>query len=228
LRPLTHGVRVKNHLTKLIKSKKPSSDDAKIKWKQLLEIIQGSSAELNADTFIHHFWLSKYDYLPLKGLFKVLKKTITSSEAPSFLDALLIEATLYRGIHEVQYAKWTKEDKRIERALSALMLFRVQQQTPCVLSLLREYRITSKLKKRHAEDALVAIEKFHFVFTAVTSQRSSGGISGMYAALGRRLFEAIDTEKAVEVIRDLKAKLRSRVPSIEEFKAVHPKNLRRV
>jgi hypothetical protein len=213
---------VKNHLTKLIKSKNPSSDDAKIKWKQLLEIIQGSSAELDTDTFIHHFWLSKYDYLPLKGLFKVLKKRITSADAPSFLDALLIDAALYRGIHEPPYAKWAKEDKRIERALSALMLFRVQQQTPCVLSLVREYRNTNKLKKRHVEDALVAIEKFHFFFTAVTSQRSSGGISGMYAALGRRLFEAVNTEKAVEVIRDLKEKLRSRVPRIEEFKAIFP------
>jgi len=138
------------------------------------------------------------------------------------LTPYLIDAGLYRGIHEVSYAKWSKEDKRIERALSALMLFRVQQQTPCVLSLLREYRNTNKLKKRHVEDALVAIERFHFLFTAVTSQRSSGGISGMYAALGRRLFEAPDTEKSVEVIRDLKTKLRSRVPSIEEFKAIFP------
>lgn len=213
---------VKNHLTKLIKSKNASSDDAKVKWKQLLEIIQGSSAELDTDTFIHHFWLSKYDYLPLKGLFKVLKKRIAAVDAPSFLDALLIDAALYRGIHEAPYAKWAKEDKRIERALSALMLFRVQQQTPCVLSLVREYRNTKKLKKRHVEDALIAIEKFHFFFTAVTSQRSSGGISGMYAALGRRLFEAANAQKGVEVIRDLKEKLRNRIPAIEEFKAIFP------
>ncbi len=213
---------VKNHLTKCVKSKNSSSDEVKVKWKQLLETIEGSSADLRTDSFIHHFWLSKYDYLPAKNVFKVLKKRITVDLASAFLDALLKDAVLYRSINEPGYGKWAKEEKEIERALSALVIFRVAQQTPCVLSLLREYRITKKLKKRHIEDAVVAIEKFHFLFTAATSQRSSGGISGMYAALGRRLFEARDTQEAVKVIQDLKQKLRDRVPSIEEFKALFP------
>ena len=213
---------VKNHLTKHIKSKNPASDQAKIKWQQLLETIEGSSADLDTDTFIHHFWLSKYDYLPAKNLFKVLKKRVGVNDAPGFMDALLDDATLYRAIHEVGYGKWVKEEGRIQQGLSALMLFRVQQQTPCVLSLLREYKATKKLKKKHIEDAIVAIEKFHFLFTAVTSQRSSGGISGMYAALGRRLYEAKDTQASVEVIKDLKQKLRDRVPSLDEVKALFP------
>lgn len=212
----------KNHLTKQIKSKNPASDQAKIKWHQLLEIIEGSSADLNTDVFIHHFWLSKYDYLPAKNLFKVLKKRIGVNDAPGFLDALLEDAALYRALHEVGYGKWTKEEGRITQGLSALMLFRVQQQVPCVLSLLREYRTTKKLKKKHIEEAIVAIEKFHFLFTAVTSQRSSGGISGMYAALGRRLYEAKTTQEAAEVIKDLKQKLRERIPSLAEVKALFP------
>lgn len=213
---------VKNHLTKHIKSKNPASDQAKIKWQQLLETIEGSSADLDTDTFIHHFWLSKYDYLPAKNLFKVLKKRVGVNDAPGFLDALLEDAALYRAIHEVGYGKWAKEEGRIQQGLSALMLFRVQQQTPCVLSLLREYKATKKLKKKHIEDAIVAVEKFHFLFTAVTSQRSSGGISGMYAALGRRLYEAKDIQASVEVIKDLKQKLRDRVPSLDEVKALFP------
>lgn len=213
---------VKNHLTKHIKSKNPASDQVKIKWQQLLETIEGSSADLDTDTFIHHFWLSRYDYLPAKTLFKELKKRVGVNDAPGFLDAVLEDAALYRSIHEVAYGKWAKEEGRIEQGLSALMLFRVQQQTPCVLSLLREYRTTKKLKKKHIEDAIVAIEKFHFLFTAVTSQRSSGGISGMYAALGRRLYEAKDTQASVEVIKDLKQKLRDRVPSLDEVRALFP------
>lgn len=213
---------VKNHLTKHIKAKNPSSDEVKIKWKQLLETIEGSSADLQTDAFIHHFWLSKYDYLPAKNLFKVLKKRITVSQASEFLDALLEDSTLYRSMNEPGYGKWAKEEKEIERALSALVTFRVAQQTPCVLSLLREYRITKKLKKKHLEDAVVAIEKFHFLFTAVTSQRSSGGISGMYAALGRRIFEANDTHEAVKIIQELRQKLRDRIPKIAEFKALFP------
>lgn len=60
------------------------------------------------------------------------------------------------------------------------------------------------------------------MFTAVTSQRSSGGISSMYASLGRRLFEAEDTHSAVEVIRELKQKLIDRIPSEDEVKALFP------
>jgi uncharacterized protein with ParB-like and HNH nuclease domain len=213
---------VKNHLTKHIKGRNPQSDAVKVKWKQLLETIEGSSVDLKTDAFIHHFWLSKYDYLPAKNLFKVMKKRITGENASALLDELLSDSVLYRSINEPGYGKWSKEEREIERALAALVIFRVAQQTPCVLSLMREFRISKKLKKKHIEDALVAIEKFHFLFTAVTSQRSSGGISGMYAALGRRLFEAKDTHEAVKVIQELKQKLRDRIPSLEEFKALFP------
>jgi hypothetical protein len=213
---------VKNHLTKHIKGKNPPSDEVKIKWKQLLETIEGSSADLKTDAFIHHLWLSKYDYLPAKSLFKVLKKRIMADKSSAFLDALLEDSILYRSMNEPSYGKWAKEEKEIERALSALVMFRVVQQTPCILSLLREFRITRKLKKKHVEDAVVAIEKFHFLFTAVTFQRAPGGISGMYAALGRRLFEASSAQDAVAIVQDLRQKLRDRIPSIGEFKALFP------
>ncbi len=44
----------------------------------------------------------------------------------------------------------------------------------------------------------------------------------MYASLGRRLFEATDTDHALEIIRELKQKLRERVPSLNEVKALFP------
>jgi hypothetical protein len=212
---------VKNHITKHLKVKSASVDQPKLKWEKLLETIEGSSADLELDTFIHHFWLSRYDYLAAKRLFKVLKRRVGKSEAKAFLDALVADASLYRAIHEKGFWKWAKEDRRIIAALDALQLFRVVQQTPCVLSLMRCYK-DKKLKRKHFEDAAVAIEKFHFVFTAVTSQRSSGGISEMYASLGRRLFEATNTQAAVPVLAEMKAKLRERIPAFDEVKALFP------
>ena len=44
----------------------------------------------------------------------------------------------------------------------------------------------------------------------------------MYAALGRRLFEAKDTPEAVNVIAELKQKLRDRIPLFDEFRALFP------
>ncbi|MBX3733961.1 MAG: DUF262 domain-containing protein [Verrucomicrobiae bacterium] len=212
---------VKNHVAKHLKVKSASVDQPKIKWENLLETIEGSSAGLEVDTFIHHFWLSRYDYLAAKRLFKVLKRRIGKGEAKTFLDALVADASLYRAVHEKAFWKWAKPDRRIVAALDALQLFRVEQQTPCVLSLMRCFK-EKKLKRSHFEDAVVAIEKFHFLFTAVTSQRSSGGISEMYASLGRRLFEAKNTQSAVTLVNELKAKLRGRIPGLEEVKALIP------
>jgi uncharacterized protein with ParB-like and HNH nuclease domain len=212
---------VKNHTTKHLKAKSASVDQPKLKWKKLLDTLEGSSAKLEVDTFIHHFWLSRYDYLAAKRLFKVLKQKIGKSEAKNFLNALLADASLYRAIHELSFWKWSKDERRIVDALEALQMFRVRQQTPCVLSLMRCFK-EKKLKKAHFEEAVVAIEKFHFLFTAVTSQRSSGGISEMYASLGRRLFEAQNTQAAVTIVREIKKKLRERIPVFDEVRALFP------
>lgn len=216
---------VKNHVTKLMRSKNRQTDAAKVKWTQLLETIEESSAPLETDKFLHHFWLSKYDYLPLKTLFKTLKKTVTGANAKQFLNDVVDDSKLYRSIHEVGYGKWTKQELRAARALEALNLFRVVQPIPCVLSLLREYKSTKKIQLKHIQDALVAIENFHFSFTAVTSQRSSGGISQMYALHARQLCDATDSQHCVRIIRELKGKLRRRVPSFDEFSALFPEIL---
>ncbi len=215
---------VKNHVTRHLKATNASLDEAKTKWEKILETIEGSSKDIYTDTFIHHFWLSRYDYLPVKSLFKVLKHRIGKAQCSGFLDDLVSDAALYRSIHEIPFGKWTKNEQRIADALEALQLFRVQQQTPCVLSLVRAYK-NKRIKKKHLEKALIAVEKFHFLFTAVTSQRSSGGISGMYASLGRRLFEATTTDAALNVIKELTDKLRERVPSLDEVKALFPEIL---
>jgi uncharacterized protein DUF262/uncharacterized protein DUF1524 len=212
---------VKNHVTKHLKSTSASVDQPKVKWERILETIEGSSQDLDCDTFIHHFWLSRYDYLPLKSLFKEVRRRIGRAEATQFLSDLVSDSGLYRSIHEISFGKWSKNEKRIADSLQAFQLFRVQQQTPCVLSLVRAYK-GGRIKKKHLEDALIAIEKFHFLFTAVTSQRSSGGISGMYASLARRLFEAGDVDGALTVIAELKQKLRDRIPSRDEVRAVFP------
>jgi hypothetical protein len=213
---------VKNHLNKHIRAANRQADKAKLKWKQLLETIEGSTVPLETDTFIHHFWLSKYDYLPAKSLFKKMRKEITAADAKEFLEFLVQDARLYRSIFDVAYGHWTKQESRIAAALQALSLFRVVQPVPCVLSLIREYKTTQKIAKRHVEDALVAVEKFHFLFTAVTSQRSSGGISKMYALHARQLHEAANAHSAAREIAALKQKLKDRVPSKEEFVALFP------
>lgn len=213
---------VKNHVMRHLKPRGASVDAPRLNWESILETIEGAPGDLDTDSFLQHYWLSKYDHLAAKKVFRQIKKTMNTREkTEAFLDDLVHNAKLYRGIHETQFGGWTKQERRIQEALDALQLFRVQQQTPCALALVRCYR-DGTMKKKQLEDALVALERFHFLFTAATSQRSSGGISGMYSSLARKLSNAGSPQKAQEVIAELKVKLRERIPSASEVEALFP------
>jgi len=209
---------VKSRLTRLLKPTNRGVDLAKDKWVGLVERIESSEAEMKVDSFLHHFWLSKYQYVTVKKVFKALKRKVTGSNAHAFLTGLDEDSVLYREIHEPSFRKWTKQDGRMRGALNALNLFKVQQQIPMVLSVLREFR-DGGLDRRHVIGVLQAIEKFHFVFTAVTSQRSSGGISFMYALHARELGRKSTKRDKVGVLSDLKTKLKDRIPPYGEFEA---------
>ncbi|WP_095148176.1 DUF262 domain-containing protein [Pseudomonas sp. Irchel s3a18] len=206
---------VKNHFTKHLKAK-GTVDTAKLKWGQILETIHNSLADLSTDMFIYHYWASRYEAVPLKKLFPVIKKRIVKDTAREYLDSLVSDAKLYRSIHEPNY-EWTKNESEASRSLAALQLFKVSQPTPAVLSLARAYR-DNIIKFGKLRDALSAIEKFHFLFTAITSSRSSGGISAMYSSFARKLFECKHSQAASDEITALIDKLRDRRPSIDEFK----------
>jgi hypothetical protein len=73
--------------------------------------------------------------------------------------------------------------------------------------------------KKHVEDILGTIERFHFIFTAITSQRFSGGISFMYALHARNLLNARDLSAKLEELGQLKSKLRDKAPEYAEFES---------
>ena len=52
---------VKNHLAKHLKTKNQSLDGLSLKWTKMRETIEGKR-ELDTDTFLYHWWLSKYEY----------------------------------------------------------------------------------------------------------------------------------------------------------------------
>lgn len=215
---LTVSDLVKNHLTRLIKPTNAGLDRTKDRWTKLTEIIEGSEEDLRVNSFLHHLWLSEYDYTTEKKLFKAIRSVVKKDNAAGFLKALLAEAETYREIHETSYKKWPKQQLAIKGSLDAFQIFRIKQHLPMVMAVIRDFK-AGKLKQKHVEDILFAIESFHFMFTAVTSQRSSGGISFMYAAHARELLSAKDTKAKLASLTELKTKLRKRLPSFAEFEA---------
>jgi len=170
-------------------------------------------------TFIHHFWLSRYEYITEKKLYKALRKRITKTNARSFLDDLVKESVIYRYIHEPSSRVWAKDELDVRDSLKAMSLFKIRQQLPLVLSVMRQYE-DGEIKLKHVRTILQAVENFHFTFTAITSQRSSGGISFMYALAARELYKAKSLEAKVKVLMDFrKDKLQTKRPEYVEFEA---------
>ena len=87
-----------------------------------------------------------------------------------------------------------------------------------VMSVMREYN-SGRLKYKYAKEILESIEHFHYIFTAITSQRSSGGIASMYSTYGRKLFLATDDSSRLTVIRECRQKMREKIPTFDEFLA---------
>lgn len=209
---------VKNHLTKLLKPKNANVDLTKENWNKTVDLIEQSDETLSMDSFLHHLWLSQYEYITAKKLFKAIKRQVNRNNAKQFLEALITDARIYREIHETSFRKWTRQEIKIKQSIDALNIFRVKQDLPMIISAMREYR-EKKLKNKHVQKILTAIENFHFMFTAITSQRSSGGISLMYASHARELHTAQTLENKLEVINELIKKLRNKRPSYPEFEA---------
>ncbi|TVP68442.1 MAG: DUF262 domain-containing protein [Leptolyngbya sp. LCM1.Bin17] len=205
----------KNHFSKHLKAK-GSVDHAKLKWESMLETIRNSSADISSDNFIYHFWASRYEAVPLKKLFPKIKKEVIKANAKEYLSNLLSDSKLYRSIHENGYG-WQKNEAEVSRSLAAMQLFKLSQPTPATLSLVRAYR-DGKIKYSKLRDTLKSVENFHFIFTAITSSRSSGGISAMYSSFAKKLYEANNSQMSADIIKELIVKLKTKTPSLDEFK----------
>jgi hypothetical protein len=214
-RDLTVGDLLKSHLTKLIKARNAKVDVTKDRWNQIVKRIESSEREI--DVFLYHHWLSKHEkYVPAKKLFKSIKREVKSENARAFLDDLDKDSKIYSQILKPSQHRWTKNERSIQDSLRALDIFKLKQPIPMVLSIMRDYR-TGRLKPKYTQDILRTIENFHFVFSAVTSQRSSGGISSMYSSHAIKLANAGDHEDRVAILASLKGELAKRLPSFQEF-----------
>lgn len=207
---------LKNHFLKTIKGK-GSVDSAKVLWTKILSTISGSEVDIDPDTFFTHSWSSKFESTTQQKAYKKIKSAVKTKTAKDQLKGFVSDAEHYVSIFNPDQG-WKKDQVEIIDSLKAMRIFKISQHTPGVLSLVRANKgglISDKALKR----ALKAIEDFHFLFTAVTSSRSSGGISAMYSSFGRKIFEAKDANKAGVVINELVEKLDERKPSLSEFMA---------
>lgn len=183
---------LRNHFAKYIKIQ-AGVDQSTIKWSKVLDTIDSAPMPLDPDVFIVHSWQSRYDFVTKAKAFQKVKQRVDKRNAKAHLDRFVSDADHWRSIFDTDYG-WKKPQREVAKSLQALRIFKVVQPAPGLLSLIRAYH-DEKIKYRVLKNALEKVEKFHFSFNAVTSSRSSGGISGMYASFGRSVFEAADSNE---------------------------------
>ncbi len=209
---------IKNYLLKNIKSKNVKVDIAKEKWNRIRDNIDRAAINIDMDTFMVHHWLSKYEYTTKKTLFSRVEVVIKIIDIQRYLDELVNDSNIYSIIYDPDLYKWSKNEIILKESLNALSLFNVSQQTPIILSILRAYH-EKRITFAYARDFLLLIEKFHFIFTAITSQRSSGSIATMYSTMARKLSNSGSNKETADIYKELKHRLIAKLPSYDEFLA---------
>ncbi|ENY3837105.1 DUF262 domain-containing protein [Vibrio vulnificus] len=209
---------VKNLILKTIKNTHSTLDSPKEAWNLLVKRFDDISDNSVIDTFLLHYWISKHEYTTDKRLFSLIKEYITkdSNNAKLLLKDLSENAVNYSKMLSPDSSDWTREQYDVQLSLTALNSFKVKQQSSFVLSLLTAY-FDRRVSLKQLKTTLKKIEHFHFVFNAITQQRSSGSIATMYSEHSIKLSLAKDNDAVQKVLASITRKLSEKLPSYSEF-----------
>ncbi|NEO14987.1 MULTISPECIES: DUF262 domain-containing HNH endonuclease family protein [unclassified Moorena] len=208
---------IKNKLFKELKKQHPD-DTAKTKWKKLRSLMSSREGLGSLETFVRHWWISRYSYVSAKHLYKAFRKKWNTNEinASQFIDDLISDAEKYIKIASPNLDDWKHQhDKDIYRSLNALKIFNVSQNRPFILSLFRA-KEAKIIKFSELKNILKFIETFHFTFTAVCSMRPSG-IEASYSKAARDIFQAKSQKNLTDIIMNFKNQLKKRIPNKNIF-----------
>ncbi|HCZ9577604.1 TPA: DUF262 domain-containing protein [Vibrio cholerae] len=209
---------VKNLLLKTIKINHATLDGPKEAWNSLVKKFDDISEYGLIDTYLLHYWISKHEYSTDKKLFALIKDHVTkgTDNAKLLLEDLRASASSYCKMLSPESGKWTKEQSDIKDSLIALNSFKVKQQSSFVLSLLVAYS-ENRITIKQVKNIIKRIEHFHFVFNAITQQRSSGSIATMYSQHAINLSSANNNDDIQRILSSLTRGLEERMPSYDEF-----------
>lgn len=215
---LSYADLIKNKLFKKLNGTHPD-DDAKTKWNKIRKIIGSRNGVGSVETFIRHWWVSKYSYVSSDTLYKAFLDKWNKGviDAEEFIDELLSDAELYVKISSPTEQDFPEIEMRpVFKGLQALRLFNISQNKPFLLSLFKA-RAKGTLKLADMNRAVLSIERFHFMFNAVCSLRPSG-IESAYAKAARALVDDAATKASNrQVIKSLLDMLVKRKPEFSVF-----------
>lgn len=207
---------IKNLLFKYCDSSFPI-DSAKKTWTEIKSNLLLRDKPLSIDEYFRTYWLSKNGYTPKAKLYQSVKKVVNNEEKSRILlTGLHNKVNLFQKINNPQTLDW-RNNKVIFNCLNSLKQFNVKSAQPFIFSLLSKYELSPNiLKIREVKYILDVIEKFHFLFTAISSQRASG-LDRLYAKYANLITNSNSVRESREILREMKNKLLDKVPSFDTF-----------
>ncbi|ESS57855.1 hypothetical protein EDP2_1683 [Enterobacter cloacae S611] len=209
---------VKNLFLKKLRSKNSRYDAAKVSWNSLVSKFDNDTGEQTLDNYLLHYWLSEHKYITDKKLFPEIKSTLgdDNQKAENLLGIIIKTADYYKQMTYPNSVVWAKQELKIKTIFESINLFKVKQQSSMTLALTRAWR-EDKISLKMLKSALDKIEYFHFVFNAITSQRSSGVIATTYSEHAIKLTAATSHDQIQSILNSLFKSLDSKLPSFDEF-----------
>lgn len=210
---------IKNQIFKKIKTT-AAGDFPKESWTETRNLLVSREDKINMSQFYRHFWLAKYSFVRDAGLYDDFKKRVIPDEEnyKLFLEELKDAAKNYIRIANPSPSDWKQmEDKYICEVFSALKIFGVTQPRPLLLVLL-DLKEHKKIKQNDLKRVIIAIEKFHFIYTAIVSSRASN-IESKYSTFARQLNNAKNKKEVTTIISEIVNYFKSNIPAYNEFQS---------
>lgn len=194
-------------------------------WKKIIINIRGDGTKVNEAKelrFLNKFWASRYKKVSNHKLFREFTKEIIkpNKDVKVFLESLYNDSIIYNKIIQPEFADWKNEQTnayKIFYSLNAINnVFGVEVANSFILALIREY-FDKKISNKLFTECLESIEKFHFIFNAICSSRSSG-LDQFYSMYARKLGDATSKEQKHIVLKKLIDELVKKTPEEDRFK----------
>lgn len=170
---------LKNHLFGIAGDR---MEEAKLRWSRAMAPFAiAGSGDLDADTFLRHFWASKKGVVRVKAMYSQMKPEVDNpAEAVKFADELSQAAPLWAAMFDRDAELWKAYPASALSALDTLRNLKVEQCRPLLLAALRNFPPSEVAK-------LLRLVVGWSIRWFVVGGGGGGVVEGLYAKAARKV-----------------------------------------
>lgn len=205
----------------VVKKLNPSglSMEAEGKWQAIKQILNSRVDRNSLETFMLHYWQSKYEYTSAEKLYTSFKtKVLQSPDSLSrFLDNLISSAKDYIVISDPLPTDFRQQEEReLYSSISALEIMNASS-TKILLLALFDIRRKNLITLGDFIKAVDKIENYHVITTSVC-ERHEPSLDRIYSKIAIAFRKSTSIKESKEVLYMLTKELQILVPDFVTFK----------